>query len=75
MGIIQDRVAKIEKLITEIKNHHMCLFFIEDSTHYLIQYPEGYFPEGVRIEKGNNKIKALEKLIPKMDKHWDDSFV
>ena len=73
MGIIQDRIDEINRLIENVKNHHMWLYFTETPTHYVVQYPDGYFPEGVRSEKGNNKTIALGRLLPVMDKHWGDS--
>ena len=74
MGIIQNRLEQVNSLISAIKEHHMCLYFTEDEMYYQVQYPNGYFPEGIRIAKDDNKAKVLERLIPKMDEHWDTNY-
>ena len=73
MGKIQDRIQKVQGLITKAEAHCMCLYFTETPTHYMVQYPDGYYPGAVRVEIDGNKAKALERLISTMDKHWDES--
>ncbi len=74
MSIIQERVGKVKALTKQIKEHHMCLHFEETDTHYLVHYPYGFNnPAAIRVEIDNNKAKALARLIPMMDKHWNES--
>ena len=71
---IQERVKQVKRLASEVENHHMCLYFTETATHYQVQYPDGYFPQGIRVEKENSKANALKRLLPKMDTHWNDNY-
>jgi len=74
MSIIQARIDRVNKLKNTIKNHCMCLHFTETKSYYLVQYPEGFFPDGVRAEFGTNKTIALKRILDAMEKHWKDSF-
>ncbi len=74
MNIIQERIEKVAAMIQKVKAHHMCLSFEESSEHYLIAYPHGFtYPAAIRVAKDNNKAIALARLLPMMDKHWDES--
>lgn len=73
MGI-KSNIKKLNDLIKEAKSHCMCLDFSETSNHFIIIYPDGYYPNGLRVEKGSNKSKALKTVIEYMEKHWQESF-
>lgn len=51
MGTVKQRTDEVNRLITEVKNSPMCLHFQEDKYYYLVQYPDGFYPNGVRCEK------------------------
>lgn len=73
---IKEKTDKIKSLIEQISTHCMCLNFFEDPRYFTVHCPEGYYPNGYRIdhsEKG--KIKALEELLDCLEIHWKRSFV
>lgn len=71
--MIQENIQNYKDLLNKVENHCMCLLLTESNFHYLVQYPDGYFPEGVRVEK-TSKVKALKTLLIKMEEHLQDSF-
>lgn len=75
MGIIQENIRAVEALIDSVKKHCMCLKFEETKHHFIVIYPDGYYPNGCRITKEIGKIKALEKLHLKIEQHWQESFI
>ena len=52
----------------------MCFSLVEDPTHYTVIYPEGYYPNGVRVSKEHGKIVALKQILEAIEKHWKKSF-
>lgn len=71
---IQTRVAKVRERLAAVKAHCMCLRFEETRTHYRAIYPEGYFPQGVQVDKRLGKSVALERMLLAMERHWKESF-
>jgi hypothetical protein len=51
----------------------MCLRFEETGTHFRVIYPDGYFPNGVQVDKRLGKIEALERILLAMERHWKES--
>ena len=76
MSVISERMNKCEQLISEIKQHPMCLWFSNDAHYFTVIYPDGDFPvNGVRCEhRKNGKAQALEQILSKMEKHWMESY-
>jgi hypothetical protein len=74
MGIVQERTEKVNDLKEQVTNHCMCLEFEEDSYYYIVFFPEGYFPNGVRCSKEIGKAIALQKILDNMEKVWKESF-
>lgn len=72
-SIIQQRTDKVESLIKEIKDHPMCFDFIDQGSHYIVIYPDGFQLDGCRIEI-TTKGETLEKLLNKIELHWKESF-
>ncbi len=74
MGIVQERISRIENLINKVRDHHMCLRFIDEGTSYMVLYPYGDWPvSGCRVWYEKDKYNALLKLIEKMDQHYNES--
>jgi hypothetical protein len=65
-----ENIKQIEELLKEVKSHCMCAKLLEDEKSYTVMYPEGFIFDGCRISKGMGKIKALELLLIKIEKHW-----
>ena len=74
MSVIQTRIDKVNELKDAVKGHCMCLHFTETAAYYLVQYPEGFFPDGVRAETGTNKAQSLRRILNAMERHWKDSY-
>ena len=74
MSII-DNINKINNLKKELSNHPMCLKIEESGTHFVVIYPEGMYPNGVRVSLGMGKIRALERLLQVVERHWNDNCV
>ncbi len=74
MGIIQDRIERVEALKRQIENHCMCLNLTEDTARYLVVYPSGFYPQGVQAAKGTNKAVALQRILNAMEEHWLASY-
>ena len=72
---IHNRVAKVRDRLAAVKAHCMCLRFEETRTHYRVIYPDGYFPEGIQVDKRLGKHVALERMLIVMERHWKESFV
>lgn len=70
MKTIVENIAAVKELLDAVKGHCMCFQFIEDSQHYLIQFPAGYQADGLRVTKVNGKKWALEKALEKMELYW-----
>lgn len=74
MGIIQDRSKVINSLIDKVRSHHMCFRFIDEGSSYIVLYPCGDWPvSGSRVRYTSNKAIALNKLLEKMDEHYEAS--
>jgi hypothetical protein len=73
--MIQERVELIKSKTAEIKNHCMCLRFKEDRQYYFIELPYGFGVDAVRCDKSIGKIKALSKILDKLENIWKDSFI
>jgi len=74
MSVIQNRIDKVNTLKKQIKAHHMCAQFEETASYYQVNYPLGFDnPAALRVEIASNKAKALARLLPLMNKHWNES--
>jgi hypothetical protein len=71
---IQTRIEKVREGLAAVKAHCMCLRFEETRTHYRAIYPDGYFPNGVQVDKRLGKHVALERMLIVMERHWKESF-
>ncbi len=69
---LQQRIEKVRSLENQVREHCMCVRFIVEGSHYTVIYPEGMKLGGAQIAKGNNKAKALKKLLNAMERHWND---
>lgn len=70
---VQRNISTIKKLKKEIREHCMCLRFKETPEYYLVIYPDGFYPEGTRVNKEGGKIIALERLLNAMERHWKNN--
>lgn len=75
MKSVQSNIQELEDALDKVKNHCMCLQFIETEQHYQVNFPEGDFQvNGIRISKGMGKSKALNILLEKMEYYWVSNF-
>ena len=70
MNTPHDNVAAVTTLLAAVQVHPMCAKFQDDGAHYLVYYPEGYWPDGARVSQGMGKAKALTLMIKVMERHW-----
>lgn len=58
--------------ISEVKAHPMCLEFFSCSDCYEVRYPAGFALSGARavFAKNGGKLKALDRLLDAMERHW-----
>lgn len=56
-----------------VKTHCMCLRFETTGTHYRVIYPDGYYPNGVQVDKRLGKREALTRMLAAMERHWHES--
>jgi len=73
MKTIAENIETLERLLKEVNDHCMCAWFESTSDAYQVIYPIGYFPNGVRCNKGMGKAKALKRILSTMEKHWQES--
>lgn len=65
------KLERIKQLLEQIEKHPMTLHFRDTPKHYVVYFPANNIGlDGVRVEKANNKIKALELLLEKLEKCW-----
>jgi len=76
MSIIQERTDRVLNLIQSVKEHCMCLNFVDDGGYFMVVYPDGDFQvHGTRIDyRDLGKAKALSMLLEKIEMHWKESF-
>ena len=77
MTQIDERTARVERAIAEIKTHPMCGEFQDLETCFRVIYPAGDFPVGGLqsvVKRGEGRAIALEKLLPIMERHWVESY-
>lgn len=56
-----------------VKEHPLCFRFINDPHHFVVIFLEPISGiNGVRVEKGGQKTKALNRLHEKLEKFWYD---
>lgn len=73
--MINDNIEKFHNKLEELKNHHMCFELREDEYCYTVIFPVGDFSvDGITCSKHIGKIKAIEKMIDRMEKEWNDSY-
>ncbi len=71
---IQSRTALVREREAAVRDHCMCAGFREDKDYYYVTYPDGYFPNGIRANKGGGKWVALGHMLIVMERHWKESF-
>lgn len=65
----------VDNLIVKIKDHPMCLTFEDQGGGYQVIYPEGEFKvHGVRASAGGGKLKALYRILERMERDWIESY-
>lgn len=66
-----ENIKAVTDLISEIKNHPMCMKFEDQGSHYQVIYPDGDFRiNGVRASTGGGKQKALYRILDRMEQDW-----
>jgi hypothetical protein len=67
----RSNLAEVERLISEVREHPMCLHWRDDHGVYLVIYPEGYYPNGVQAAHSQiGKAEALRRMLNAMERHW-----
>lgn len=69
----RENMARVETLEREVQDHPMCGRFIHERGAYVVYYPDGMFPNGVRASIGMGKALALSRLIEVMERHWKEN--
>ena len=74
MSIIKERIQLITTLTKEVKEHCMCFELLEEESHYIVLYPEGFQLDGIRMAKVGGKANTLQKILDTMEQHWIESY-
>lgn len=72
---LQEKVQHIRNLVKCVKEHPCTFKFYDNPVDYIVILPDGLHPkfDAVRVEKCNNKTKALVRLLGKLENIWDES--
>jgi hypothetical protein len=74
--MITENIKNYENILHDVKDHPLCLKYKEDGPYILVIFPDGYFPDGVRVNYSiMGKIKALKIILEKMEKAWKESCI
>lgn len=68
---ILENIANYEAAMASVRDHHMAAQIERMAGKVIVWYPEGYWPDGVRVD---DSAKGLEQAISIMDRHWAESF-
>ena len=75
MKSVQDRIKAVKTARGQVETHCMCLELAENSTHFVVYFPEGYDISGVQCSKDDGKENALIKLLDRIEGYWKQSFI
>lgn len=68
---VQENIARYNDALDAVHAHCMAAHVEHASGKAIIYYPEGYWPNGIRVD---DTAKGLASAIPLMEKHWLASF-
>jgi len=72
--MIKENIKQAADAKAAVLAHCMCLKYEETGTHYRVIYPDGYYPNGVQVDKRLGKKEGHERLLAAMERHWKESF-
>jgi hypothetical protein len=70
---VQNNIENINEIKIKIQSHPCCFSLEENDIYFLVICPEGYFPNAIRACKHKNKLKALKRILKKLDQVWIDN--
>ncbi len=71
MSNIQENVAAYNQALGSVAEHCMAASVERGSRKVIIWYPEGYYPNGIRVD---DSARGLAQAILLMERHWLESF-
>jgi len=73
MQNVQDNVKELEAAKAAVKQHCMCVKFIEEKDRFIVMFSKGYQVDAAQMRfasQGVSKTKALQLLLNTMEKYW-----
>ena len=71
MSNIQENIAAYNRALGLVAEHCMADSVERGSGKVIIWYPDGYYPNGIRVD---DSAKGLMQALPLMERHWLESF-
>ena len=68
----RENTAAVEGLRAQVLAHPMCARLREVGGAFVVTYPAGAHPavDGARSSYSDGKARALERLLPVLERHW-----
>lgn len=68
---IQANIEAYEDAAKAVREHCMALRVTRAAGKVTVIYPDGYYPNGVRVD---DTAKGLRQAVEIMERHWKESF-
>ena len=71
MMAVQENIAAYNHALELVTEHCMAASVERGSGKVIIWYPEGYYPNGIRVD---DSTRGLAQAILLMERHWLENF-
>ncbi len=68
---IQSNIATYNAAMSAVQEHCMAVSVERGEGKVIIWYPEGYYPNGCRVD---DSAVGLRQALEAMERHWKESF-